>query len=72
MATNLLDATMAMVAESRPRISISALASRSGVGERWLRKFLSGAIPDPSVRRVQRVHDALLEIRRENEKDEAA
>ena len=36
------------------------IARASGVGYEWLKKFSAGGIPDPGVRRVQRLHDYLL------------
>jgi hypothetical protein len=38
------------------------IARRANVGFEWLRKFQAGRIKDPSVRRVQRLHDFLIVV----------
>lgn len=57
MASSLLDLTLALLRESPlPRDDI---ARGAAVGPEWLKKLLGGHIPDPSVRRIQRLHDYL-------------
>jgi hypothetical protein len=38
------------------------IANMSGVGYEWLRKFKADLIPDPSVNRVQALHDCLQQL----------
>lgn len=39
---------------------VSQMCEAVGVSPRWFYKFVNGRIPDPSVRRVQRLHDYLI------------
>lgn len=54
---NLLEETLGMARSTD--LSVNDVAELAEVGSRWLRLVLNGQISDPSVRRVQRVHDAL-------------
>lgn len=40
-------------------LPLNEIANMSGVGYEWLRKFKADLIPDPSVNRVQILHDFL-------------
>lgn len=56
---NLLETTKALLA-ARPRtLSLPMIAEASGVEREWLAKFSKGAIADPGVRKVQKLHDYL-------------
>jgi transcriptional regulator with XRE-family HTH domain len=57
MTHRLLDRTMQMLRacdRSQPEI-----AKRAGVGLPWLKKLLQGAIDDPGVKSIQKLHDFL-------------
>ena len=63
---NLLDDTLRMAAESG--LSAPALAAKAGVEVRWMYMILADQIPDPSVRKIQRVYDALAHRHRHRQK----
>jgi hypothetical protein len=42
-------------------IPLHQIATESQLGYEWLRKFKADLIPDPSVNRVQILHDYLLQ-----------
>jgi hypothetical protein len=42
-------------------LSLAEIATKSNLGVEWLKKLKGGSIPDPSVRRIQRLHDFLLQ-----------
>ena len=42
-------------------LPLNEIANMSGVGYEWLRKFKADLIPDPSVNRVQTLHDYLVQ-----------
>lgn len=55
----LFETTMALL-NARPRtLTLSTIAQDSGVGHEWLSKLSQGKMADPSVHKVQRVHDYL-------------
>lgn len=41
-------------------LPLADIAKESNLGFEWLRKLKGGTIPDPSVRRIQRLHDFLI------------
>ena len=41
---------------------LNKIARESDVGYEWLRKFKADQIPDPSVNRVQALHDYLAQM----------
>lgn len=57
MNTNLLDTTLEL-ARTTP-LSVTSICRETGVKPRWYYMLLNGDIKDPSVRRVQRLHDYL-------------
>jgi hypothetical protein len=58
MNTNLLDTTLEMARSTR--LPVTGTCEATGVTPRWYYMFVRGEIKDPSVRRVQRLHDYLL------------
>lgn len=54
---DLLDRTYTLLDQCTLRRT--ELARRAKVGEEWLKKFEARAMKDPSVRRVQKVHNFL-------------
>lgn len=62
---NLLPATRRLLKTARRGRSLQFIATRSGdkVQYEWLKKFASGEIPDPGVRRVQALHDYLVTLK---------
>ena len=60
MASNtLLGMTRDLLAQAKGQYTQEQIAAGSDVTLTWLQKFVRGAIPDPGVERVQRVHDFL-------------
>lgn len=57
MTEPLLEQTVRLLHECE--LSRSDLAKRAQIGFEWLKKFEAGDIQDPSVRRIQRLHDFL-------------
>jgi hypothetical protein len=41
-------------------LPLTEIATKSNLGVEWLKKLKAGSIPDPSVRRIQRLHDYLV------------
>lgn len=60
--SDLLDTTLelALAKVAANDRGISQMCEVVGVSPRWFYKFANGRIPDPSVRRVQRLHDYLV------------
>jgi transcriptional regulator with XRE-family HTH domain len=60
---DLLADTRQMLAQvygrGRSVLTAQQIADGSGVTRKWVEKLAQGAVADPSVRRVQRVHDFL-------------
>ena len=54
----LLDRTFEMLDASK--VSLPELAAGADVGVEWLKKLRARNIGDPSVRRIQRLHDFLV------------
>ena len=54
----LLPKTRALLASCD--LPLNEIAQGAAVGYEWLKKFKADAIPDPSVNRVQAVHDFLV------------
>lgn len=54
---NLLDTTLDLVRDTP--VPVGQVCKEIGVTPRWLQKLLAGEIKDPSVRRIQRLHDYL-------------
>lgn len=42
-------------------LTLAEIATKSNLGVEWLKKLKGGSIPDPSVRRIQRLHDFLAQ-----------
>lgn len=61
----LLDVTRELLVEiTEEGSSLRAVAPDGGPVEYdWLKKFSAGKIPDPSVNRIQALHDRLLQMR---------
>jgi hypothetical protein len=63
--SNLLGQTVALLKAVRANgVPLSTIADGAGkpVEYDWLKRFASGDIPDPSVNRVQHLHDHLITI----------
>jgi hypothetical protein len=45
-------------------LPLGEIAAKSNLGYEWLKKLKADAIPDPSVNRIQALHDFLTEHRR--------
>jgi hypothetical protein len=72
---SLLDTTNRLLSEARKKHgSLAKIASQSGgaVDAEWLKKFASGKIGDPSVNRIQSLHDHLVRLQKQNGTEEAA
>jgi hypothetical protein len=72
---SLLDTTNLLLAEAREKHgSLAKIASQSDgtVDPEWLKKFASGKIGDPSVNRIQSLHDHLVRLQKQNGTEEAA
>ena len=48
-----------LVLAGRVTVSVVRLCRDAGVTTRWYYKFINGEIKDPSVNKVQRLHDCL-------------
>lgn len=59
MITPLLDRTLQLLSDSGS-LNREEIARGAAVGVEWLKKLQGGSIADPSVRRIQRLHDYLL------------
>lgn len=68
MSKNLLDETLHLARKTQ--IPATRICAAIGVTTRWFSKLLNGDIQDPSVRRIQRLHDYLAE--QEQPPEEAA
>lgn len=62
---SLLETTRKLLDEEARVTSLAEIARNAGapVAYDWLKRFASGEIPDPSVNRVQALHDYLRSIR---------
>ena len=60
---NLLENTRAMLNQWRadPGHTLRDLSRASGVEYEWLKRFARGAVDNPTVRPLQRLHDYLAE-----------
>jgi hypothetical protein len=69
MSTNisLLEQTRALL-DNRGDITLVQIAAGAEVDYSWLTKFSQDRIPDPSVNRVQAVHDFLATAKRQRSK----
>lgn len=56
---DLLTETLSMA--SQTKLPVVHICREIGVTTRWYGKVLAGVIPDPSVRRIQRLHDYLVQ-----------
>lgn len=70
MNTNLLDTTLELARASN--LPVTRICKATGVTPRWYYMFVRGEIKDPSVRRVQRLHDYLRAHTEGEEKGAAA
>lgn len=57
---NMLDTTLALLECHRG--SWPAVCRATGLSYSWLTKLAQGAIPDPSFRRLQKLHDFLQSL----------
>ena len=53
----LLDSTYELLDKSSA--PLTQVAASAGVGVEWLKKFKARAVPNPTVTRVQKLHDYL-------------
>lgn len=60
--SNLLERTRKLLDEATSRDTLAELARDAGppIAYDWLKRFAAGNIPDPSVNRVQALHDFLV------------
>lgn len=63
MKNNLLDETIELARSTS--VAPGVICTGIYVTTRWYQKLLSGEIKDPSVRRIQRLHDFLIETSEE-------
>lgn len=56
---SLLEQTLALARSTK--CARSDICAAVGVTTRWYQKVLSGEIPEPSVVKIQRLHDYLVE-----------
>jgi hypothetical protein len=49
-------------------LTLVEIATKSNLGVEWLRKLKGGSIPDPSVNKIQRLHDFLVSHSQRNTK----
>lgn len=56
---DLLETTIALARKSR--LDRAEICREIGVTVRWYQKVLAGQIPEPSVVKIQRLHDYLVE-----------
>jgi hypothetical protein len=63
--SNLLDATRKLLSELA-EVPLAEIARGAGrpVAYDWLKRFAADEIPDPSVNRVQHLHDFLVALKR--------
>lgn len=62
----LLESTKHLLADRRDAgMTIREIveSSRGEVQYEWLKKFLSGTVPNPTVKRVQQLHDCLVKLK---------
>ncbi|MEW8139402.1 MAG: hypothetical protein AB2761_20250 [Candidatus Thiodiazotropha endolucinida] len=55
----LLEQTMALV--DRSDLPVTKICDDLGFSKRWFYKLRAGGIDDPGVKRIQRLHDYLVE-----------
>jgi hypothetical protein len=67
--STLLEKTLELARSSKVPVTQTCRAAK--LTTRWYYKLLSGEIPDPGVRRIQRLHDYLA-LRAGQQKGEAA
>lgn len=41
-------------------LTLAEIATKSNLGFEWLKKLKAGSIPDPSVNKIQKLHDFLV------------
>lgn len=58
----LLDRTFELL--EKCELPLKQIATKSNLGYEWLKKLKAGDIPDPSVNKIQALHDALVKIER--------
>ena len=59
MKKSLYEKTLRLI-QSRPHnLTFAEISSKIDIGEDWLRKFAQGKIKNPSVNRIQTLHDFL-------------
>jgi transcriptional regulator with XRE-family HTH domain len=67
---NLLEKTISMTQELV--FPISEMCKSIGVTTRWYNKVIKGDIEDPSVRKVQKLHDYLLNLKEQSAESKSA
>jgi len=59
-AMNLWNDTLELIARARARhITVKAMCDAAGVSTRWWYQMMTGTMKDPSVHKVQKMHDWL-------------
>jgi hypothetical protein len=61
MSNTLLDSTYDLLKNAEGRITQREIAEGAGVGYWWFIKFAQRSIQDPGAKRVQKIHDYLIE-----------
>ena len=51
--------------DQRGELTLRQIAEGAGVGHEWLRGLVYGAINDPGVMRLEKLHDYLASLQRE-------
>jgi transcriptional regulator with XRE-family HTH domain len=59
MSEKLYEATRSLLAAQPRTISLASIAEGAGVKRSWLSAFSRDEIPDPGVKKVQRLYDYL-------------
>lgn len=66
----LLTKTLALLKNCE--LPLSEIATKSNLGVEWLKKLKGGYIPDPSVNKIQRLHDWLVKHAQESQRNTKA
>ena len=63
----LLDRTMELLKNCE--LPVRLIAEKSNLGYEWIRKLKGNCIPDPSVNKIQQLHDTLVKIAQESQRN---
>ncbi len=62
LSAPLLARTQQLVANAPRHVTQRMMAQAAGVSDAWISRFIEDKIPDPGVRRVQKLHDYLVTV----------